>query len=186
MRAVPQFGFAAPAAAVIAGHKANECWTSTAADVDAWLAIARPGETFVYAFGPQLVQGGAAGRVAALTTSGDVTPHHKRRPDGGFDFIIRRTCPQPRTPLNRAPVCTPDMLTVLVAIQDDAQANRRCRSDSQIGAATGMTADQVKWQLRKLEDAKFITRQVVACGADAKYRIVTVTATGQTTAGPQA
>lgn len=179
------FGFAVPTAAVVRNGRASECWTSTAADVDAWLKTAKPGETFVYAHGPQLVQGGAAGRVTELTRAGDVTPHHKRADDGGFDFIVRRTC-RPRAAIARAPVCTPPMMTVLVAIQEDAQEGRRCRSDSEIGAASGLTADQVKWQLKKLEEAKFIVRRAVPTRADPRFRVITVTATGQTTASPDA
>jgi hypothetical protein len=176
-------GFAAPAAAVVRSGRASECWTHTAADVDAWFDIARPGETFIYAHGPQLVQGGAAARVGFLTRAGDVTPHHKRHADGGFDFIVRRTC-RPRAAINREPVCTPAMIMVLVAVQEDAQAARRCRSDSEIGAATGLTADQVKWQLKKLEEAKFIVRRSTASKAGLRFRVITVTATGQSTALP--
>jgi DNA-binding HxlR family transcriptional regulator len=178
------FGFAAPAAAVVRSGRAAECWTVTAADVDAWLEIAMPGERFVYAHGPQLVQGGAAGRVGELARAGDVTPHNRRTDDGGFDFFVLRTS-RARTPINREPVCTPHMVSVLVAVQEDAQLKRRCRSDSEIGAAVGITADQVKWQLRKLEEAKFIVRTTVPTRSDSKFRVITVTATGQSTAGPE-
>jgi hypothetical protein len=176
-------GFAAPAAAVVRSGRASECWTHTAADVDAWFDIAKPGETFVYAHGPQLVQGGAAARVGFLTRAGDVTPHHKRAADGGFDFIVRRTC-RPRAAINRLPVCTPHMITVLIAIQDDAQAGRRCRSDSEIAAAAGLSVGLVKWQMTKLEEARFIVRRIVATKADPRFRVITITATGQSTASP--
>jgi hypothetical protein len=172
-------GFLPPSAAK---HPASECWTVTAADVDAWVASARPNETFIYAHGPQLVQGGAAARVSALHRSGDVTPHQRRAGDGGFDFIVRRC--QPRRAVSE-PVCTAMMMRVLVAIQEDAQAKRRCRSDSEIGAAADLSPAQVKWQLNKLEDARFITRRIVPARADPKFRVITVTATGQSTAMPE-
>jgi hypothetical protein len=176
------FGFAAPSAAVVRTGRASECWTHTAADVDAWLKIAEAGDTFVYAHGPQLVQGGAAARVGELHRSGDVTPHHKRAGDGGFDFIVRRCAPKKRAP--RPPVCDPMMLAVLVELHDAAMNARRCPSDGAIAQAAGLTADQVKWLLRKLEQAKFITRQTVRTKADPRFRVITITATGQSTAGP--
>lgn len=176
------FGFAAPAAAVIRSGRASECWTVTAADIDAWLKTAQPGEAFVYAHGPQLVQGGAAARVTELTAKGEVTPHHKRASDGGFDFLIRRN----RMQVRRAPVCDPNMLAVLVVLQDAAANRERCPSDAEIGEATGLTADQVKWQLKKLEGAAFIIRRTVRAKADPRFRVVTVVATGASTAGPVA
>jgi DNA-binding Lrp family transcriptional regulator len=77
------------------------------------------------------------------------------------------------------------MVSVLVAVQEDAQLKRRCRSDSEIGAAVGITADQVKWQLRQREEAKFIVRTTVPTRSDSNVRVITVTATGQSTAGPE-
>jgi hypothetical protein len=179
----PAIGFAAPAAAVIRTGRATPCWTSTADDVDAWLRTAEAGDTFVYAYGPQLVQGGAAARVTELTKAGDVTPHHKRRPDGGFDFLIRRNAAKK---ISCAPVCTPDMLAVLVVLQDAADAKRRCPSDDAIAAETGLSARRVKYQLDKLEAARFIARRTVKTGIqrDPYHRIVTVIATGASTAGP--
>lgn len=180
-----QFGFAAPEAAVIRSGRASESWTHTADEVDAWLKTARPGETFLYAHGPQLVQGGAAARVRDLTKKGDVTPHHQRAPDGGFDFIVRRCCRRPRSSAAREPVVSAAMMAVLVAVQEDAQAARRCRSDSEIAAATRLTPDQVKWQLKKLEEAKFISRQTINVSrADPRFRVVTIIATGQSTLTP--
>jgi DNA-binding MarR family transcriptional regulator len=86
----------------------------------------------------------------------------------------------------RAPVCTPDMMAVLVELQDDAQNHRRCRSDADLGEATGMTADQVKWQLKKLEARRMIERRTVPKRpATARFRVVKVVATGAETAGPQ-
>lgn len=177
-------GFAAPAPAVIRTGRAVPCWTSTAEDVDAWLRAAQAGDTFVYAYGPQLVQGGAAARVGELYQSGDVTPHHKRRDDGGFDFLIRRNAARRFT--SSGPVCTPDMLAVLVVIQDAADNARRCPADDAIAAATGLTARAVKWQIEKLEAARFIARRTVRrkVQSDPFYRIVTVVATGAATAGP--
>lgn len=177
------FGFAAPAAAVVRSGRPSDCWTVTAADVDAWLRIAQPGETFVYCHGPQLVQGGAAARVGQLTRSNDVTPHHKRTDDGGFDFFIRRNRPVKKAP--RAPVCDPPMLAVLCELQQAAQRGERCPSDADLGAATDLNADQVKWHLKKLEDSRFITRRTVRTRTCERFRIVTITATGASTAGPE-
>jgi hypothetical protein len=176
------FGFPAPVAAVVQSSRAAESWTVTAADVDAWLRTAHPGEAFVYAHGPQLVQGGAAGRVAALTQSGDVTPHHKRTADGGFDFIVRRCAPRPSA---RAPVCTADMLSVLVELQDAAMNRRKCPSDADLAHATGVAPGTVKWLVRRLEEGGFIKRQTLRTRSG-PFRQVTVVATGATTAGPTA
>lgn len=176
------FGFAAPPAAVVQSGRASECWTVTADDVDAWLRIAQPGQTFIYCHGPQLVQGGAAARVRDLTAEKSVTPHHKRTADGGFDFFIRRNRPPP---VHRAPVCDPVMIALLVELQDAAQGGRRCPTDAALGHAVGLTAPQVKWWLRKLEDSKFIRRRTVKTAADPRFRIVTIVATGQSTAEPK-
>jgi hypothetical protein len=135
----------------------------------------------IYAHGPQLVQGGAAARVKELPRPGNVTPHHKRAADGGFDFLIRRNRVRA---IVRAPVCDPMMLAVLVVVQDAAANGERCPSDAEIGAATGLTASQAKWQLQKLEGASFIVRRTVWTKADPKFRVVTVVATGASTAGP--
>lgn len=175
------FGFAAPAAAVVRTGHASESWTITATDVDAWLRSARPGESLVYAHGPQLVQGGAAARVTELTRTGEVTPHHKRADDGGFDFIIRRNRVQAAP---RPPVCDPVMLSVLCVLQDAAAKGERCPSDAAIGEATDLTADQVKWQLKKLKASGFIACETVRTKADPRFRQVTVIATGAKTAGP--
>jgi hypothetical protein len=162
---------------------AAECWTATAQDVDAFVKRARQGETFVYAHGPVLVQGAAAARVAQLTASGDVIPHHRRAADNGFDFIIRRQRrPQPKRP----PVCDPLMLSVLVVLQEAAGNHERCPSDAAIGEATGLTADQVKWQLKKLKGSGFVRVTTVPTPRDSRFRVVTVVATGSTTAGPPA
>lgn len=175
------FGFAAPAAAVVRSGRPTESWTVTAADVDAWLRTADVGEAFVYAHGPQLVQGGAAQRITQLTQSGDVTPHHVRTPDGGFDFLIRRN----RVKVTKAPVCAPDMLALLVELQDAAMNARRCPSDADLAEATGFVVGTVKWLLKRLEDGGFIRRATLRTRTG-PFRQVTVVATGATTAGPAA
>jgi hypothetical protein len=76
------------------------------------------------------------------------------------------------------------MMAVLVELQDDAQNHRRCRSDAELGEATGMTADQVKWQLKKLGEAKMIERRIVPAPGDLRFRVVKVVATGAETALP--
>lgn len=172
------FGFAASPAVLRSGSPA-ECWTVTAADVDAWLRTAQPGELFVYAHGPQLVQGGAAARVYELAKRGDVTPHNKRAEDGGFAFLIVKN----KVKITRAPVCAPDMLAVLVVLQDAAATGARCPSDSEIADATGIPAGTVKWLLKRLEDGRFIQRQTLRTRAG-PFRQVTVVATGAATAGP--
>jgi hypothetical protein len=185
----PAFGFgpsghSAPIAAA-ARRTAVESWTVTEGDIDAWLKTARIGETFVYCHGPQLVQGAAAARVRALADAGEVIPHNKRAGDGGLDFFVRRN--RVRVVTQRAPVCDPQMMAVLLVIQDAAQDGRQCPTDVDIAADTDLHVEQVKWALRKLVDAKFIERRTVAVPGKgtARFRIVKVIATGMETAGPQ-
>jgi hypothetical protein len=90
-----------------------------------------------------------------------------------------------RVVTQRAPVCDPNMLAVLVVIQDAAANGERCPSDAAIGAETGLTADQVKWQIKKLAAAKIIAKRVVAAPGDSRFRIVKVIATGAETRGPE-
>jgi hypothetical protein len=58
----------------------------------------------------------------------------------------------------RAPVCDPTCSPCWSCSRTPPPTGERCPSDAEIGEATGLTADQVKWQLKKLEGAKFITR----------------------------
>lgn len=161
-----------------------ESWTSTAADVDAWLEKAKPGDRFVYAKGPSLVHGAAAALVRKLQDAGEVSAHNRRDlVGGGLEFIIIR-CRRRVQPM--APVIHPLMMKVLVELQADAEAGRRCRSDDDLGRATDLTAGQVKWQLKKLEAAKMITRRTVPAKGDLRFRVITVLATGMSTAEPAA
>lgn len=164
--------------------RAVESWTSTAADVDAWLDRAKQGDVLIYAHGPTLIQGAAAARIRKMIDDGDVVALPQRRcADGGFDYRVARN--RARLVSQRAPVCDPTMMRVLLEVQADAAAHRRCRSDAELGQATGLTADQVKWQLKKLEAGKFIARRTVGCRADPKFRVVKVVATGAETAMPE-
>lgn len=161
-----------------------ESWTITEADVDAWLSHARQGDVLVYAHGPSLIQGAAAARIRALIEARDVLALPQRRvADGGFDYRVVRH--RVRVVTERAPVCDPNMLAVLTELQDDAQRGRRCRSDDELGEATGLSANQVKWQLKKLEAAGMIERRTLHVAGDAKFRVVKVIATGMETRGPE-
>jgi hypothetical protein len=161
---------------------AVESWTATAADVEAWMKHAAPGDRMVYASGPTLVQGAAAALVRKLADAREVASHNRRNPDGVLEYVIIRN--RVRVVTQRAPVCNPLMMAVLIELQDDAQNHRRCRSDAELGEATGMTADQVKWQLKKLGEAKMIERRIVPTPGDLRFRVVKVLATGAETALP--
>lgn len=162
-----------------------ESWTLTEADVDAWLRGSRQGDVLVYAHGPSLIQGAAAARVRVLIDSHEVIALPQRRAgDGGFDYRIARN--RVRTVTERPPVCDPHMMAVLLVLQDAAAAGERCPSDADMGARTGLSAEQVKWQLRKLQSGKFIQRRFVPIPGDPKYRVVKVVATGAETAMPGA
>lgn len=177
------FGFGV-AGGVVPGATPCESWTCTESDLDAWLKTARTGDRFVYARGPSLVQGAAAAKVKKLRERGEVSAHNQRnRATNDLEYIVIRN--RIRVELLRAPVCTPDMLSVLVELQDDAQNHRRCRSDAEIADAAGMTVDQAKWQLKKLEAAKMIERRTVPAAGDPRFRVVRVVATGAETAGPK-
>jgi hypothetical protein len=175
-------GFHAPAA----GRRpaAVESWTATAADVEAWMAAAKPGDRFVYATGPTLIQGAAAALVRKLRDAGEIASHNQRnRFSNALEYVAIRN--RVRVVTQRAPVCCPNMMAVLVELQNAAQAGIRCPSDSEIGARTGLTGGQVKWQLEKLEAAKMIERRNVPAPSDSRFRVVKVIATGAETAGPQ-
>lgn len=187
----PAFGFAPDAAAPAAdkpsraatARDAVESWTSTAADVEAFVKRARPGDRFVYATGPTLVQGAAAALVRKLDAAGEVAAHNRRnKATGGLEYVIIRN--RIRVVTQRPPVCTPLMMAVLVELQDAAMNKRRCPSDAEIGLATGMTADQVKWQMKKLEEIGLIIRRMVPAPGDNRFRVVKVIATGHETACP--
>lgn len=179
------FGFGPSLSAPPPSRRAGgpvECWVVPASDVDAWLNRARPGETFIYCHGPQLVDGAAAARVRALVASGDVIPHNRRADDGGLDFFVRRN--RVRKVVARAPVCDPHMMHVLLIVQSVAEQGERCPSDAQIGEAADISADQVKYALKKLEGAKMIARRTVPVAGDPKFRVIKVLATGAETASP--
>jgi hypothetical protein len=190
----PAFGFASGGPAStrhVGGERPSEqprrtrpveSWTATEADVLAWLDSARQGDRFIYAHGPSLIQGAAAALVGRLKDTGEIVPHNKRSEDGGFDFIVIRN--RVRTVTARPPVCDPHMMAVLLVAQEAAAAGERCPSDAEIGARTALSADQVKWQLKKLEAGRFIARRFVPTAAEPKFRVVKVIATGAETAGP--
>jgi hypothetical protein len=175
-------GFHAPAA----GRRspAVESWTATAADVEAWLKRAKPGDRFVYATGPTLIQGAAAALVRKLRDAGEIASHNQRnRHSNVLEYVAIRN--RVRVVTQRPPVCCPNMMAVLVELQEAAQAGARCPSDSEIGDRAGLTSGQVKWQLEKLEAAKMIERRNVPAPGDSRFRVVKVIATGAETAGPQ-
>lgn len=176
------FGIAQPPQPRGRAH-ASESWIVPAADIDAWLKIAKTGETFIYCHGPQLVQGAAAARVRDLAEAGEVIPHHKRADDGGFDFLVRRNRVRTVT-APRAPVIDPAMMAVMLVVNDAAQARRRCPSDAAIGEAASLRAPQVKWQLQKLKEARMIECRTVPAPGDNRFRVVRIVATGAETAGP--
>lgn len=165
------------------GREAAECWTSTAADVEAWLKTARPGDLFVYAKGPNLIQGAAAALVGHLHRAGEVCPQLRReKTTGSLEYVCIRN--RVRVSTRRAPVCDEHMMSVLLAVQSAAEAGQRCPSDADIAGTVDLSPDQVKWQLKKLEDSRFIERRTVRAGGEQRFRIVRVTATGCETAGP--
>lgn len=163
-------------------HGGVESWASTASDVEAWLDNARPGDRFVYAKGPSLVQGAAAALVGRLCAAREVSAHNRRAADGVLEYLIIRNAPKK---VVRPPVCTPHMMAVLMVLQDAAENRERCPSNEDIGEATGLSKGQVKAVFDKLEDARFIERRTVPTPSDARFRVVKVLATGAETAGPQ-
>lgn len=159
-----------------------ESWTCTEADLAAWFRNAKSGDRFIYAKGPCLVQGAAAALAGRLAKDRAISTHNRRDASGTLEYLAIRCAPLATV---RPPVCDPNMMALLVELQDDAQNKRRCRSDAQLGLAIGLTADQVKGQLKKLEAARMIERRTVATPNDARFRIVRVIATGAETAGPR-
>jgi hypothetical protein len=184
------FGFAdgsAPAATprVNSGRRQQpvESWTLPAEQVERWLKSARVGDQLVYARGPSLIGGAAAELVRRLAREGAVYPFPRRFDEDCSDYIVRLL--RVRVVTQRPPAIDQNMLAVLVVIQDAAAGGERCPSDAAIAAETGLTADQVKWQLKKLEAARMIIKRVVAARGDSRFRIVRVVATGAETRGPQ-
>jgi len=183
--AASAFGFGVAAPGYRSGRRAAvESWTATSDDIDAWLKIARVGDTFVYCYGPELIRGAAFKRVSDLARAGEIIPHNRRRGDDGFDFFIRRSRVRVVTQRPAPPACDPDMLAVLLILQDAAQHGRRCPFDTDIAAALDLTADQVKWRVAKLADARLIERRTLPLRGGAKFRIVKIVSTGMETAGP--
>jgi hypothetical protein len=132
-----------------------------------------------------------------MAAAHDPPPGHPRAPrtgprglagaggtiDGGVDVLVRRL---KRAEARRAPVCDPHMFAVLLVLQDAAAAGQRCPSDAALAEATDLSPDQVKWQLKKLRQAGFVKVATLPTPGDARFRVVTVVATGATTAGPPA
>jgi hypothetical protein len=184
------FGFAdsaAPAAAPRANSSRRqqpvESWALPAEQVERWLKSARVGDQLVYARGPSLIGCAAAELVRRLAREGAVYPFPRRFDEQCSDYIVRLL--RVRVVTQRTPVVDPNMLAVLVVIQDAAALGERCPSDAAIAAETGLSADQVKWQLKKLMAARMIEKRIVACTTDPKFRVVRVVATGAETRGPQ-
>jgi hypothetical protein len=178
------FGFGGSPIASSRRAAAVESWTVTEAELEAWLKTARVNDTFVYCHGPALIRGAAAALVATLAKDGEIIPHNRRAADGGLDFFVRRN--RVRVTTQRPPVCDRMMMAVLMVLQDAAQDGRQCPTDADIAADVDQSADQVKWQLKKLEQAKFIERRTVPAPGkgNAKFRVVKIIATGCETAGP--
>lgn len=173
---------------------AVESWTSTLADVEAWLSRAGVGDRLIYAHGPYLVRGAGAEYLFALGQQNVVFLYQKRAPDGLTDYCAMRN--RVRTVSRRsggavdrengrqAAAISPLMNGLLMQLKAAARQGQRCPPNSELAEALGTTIEDAKWQMRKLASAGLIRTRLMPAPGEPKFRIVEIVATGVETAGP--
>ena len=167
--------------------------TVTAADVEAWIGIAQPGDRLCYNAGwglPKRAPGVLA--VDELIESGEVLPFQTRRTDGkGSNYWIQRRAEidASATLLSSAAIAgdgegeaVADQLMVI--LRRCARFDRRCPTDREIAEQLDLkNSDASNYQIRKLRSAGRIDIVTVQSGEHAGWRVVTITASGARTAG---
>ena len=166
-----------------------DCWTLSIASVDRWLKNSQTGDTLIYAHGPTIIDQALAEHMTRLAAAKEVHLHPRRSTDGGLDRVAVRNRVRVALPSRQRPTAAaaldPAMAALLLKLKHCAREGARCQSDKALGASLGLTADQVKWAMKKLKTAGLIQTRIVATPSDAKFRVVTIVATGFETALPK-
>jgi hypothetical protein len=160
--------------------------TSTVRELDAFVATARPGERFIYAEVPFLRGGETADHARALAQAGFVTTHQERRQGGGRNYFVQRTSkPSPTSRRGRpANELSEELDVIYRALKRAANLNQPCPTDAGLAKLAKLdTRDQAQWRIRVLVQRGLI-ESVVAYENCVPTRVVTITATGKTTALP--
>lgn len=165
---------------------AIESWTSTLADVEAWLKRAKVGDRLIYAHGPFLVRGAGAEYLFALGQQNVVFLYQKRAADGLTDYCAMRN--RVRLIIDRPAKVrtelTPVMNGLLMRLKAAARQGQRCPTNIELAEALGTTIEDAKWQMRKLASAGLIRTRLMPAPGEPKFRIVEIVATGHCTAAP--
>lgn len=167
--------------------EAVSSWALDPVAIDKWLKSAAVGDRLIYAHGWTIVNDATGARLRQLQADGQVSLHHDRSDlDGAKDYLaIRRRVSVVSAP--RAPKVAhdPTMAAVLAKLKEAARKGLRCPSDRALGDMLGITADQVKWAMRKLVRDGRIHSEVRPVPGEARYRVVTIAADGLSTAEPE-
>lgn len=165
-----------------------ESWSKPLAAVERWLKSSRTGDQLVYAHGINLLDLELGQEMRRLHEAGEVRLRQRRTDDGGIDFYVIRNRVRvqlpPRPRRQAGPVMDPAMSAVFLRLKAEARQGLRCSSDKVLGETLGLTADQVKWAIRKLVAAELIRTRLVPTRCEPKYRVVSIVATGLETALP--
>jgi hypothetical protein len=155
-------------------------------ELDAFVATAGPGDRFVYAEVPFLRGGETADHARSLAQEGYVTTHQERRQGGGRNYFVMRTRKPAATSRRGRPPnnLSEELDTIFRAIKRAANLNQPCPTDSELAKLAGLASrDQAQWRVRELI-RKGLIESVLAYENCVPMRVVTITATGRTTALP--
>jgi hypothetical protein len=129
--------------------------------VEAWVAVADPGQRLVYAWGRVPPRERAAwARARELSSEGEVRLHDRLRGDGDREwFMVKRELPAgaPAPVSNRTdPAPETEEEAVLRILRRHVRLKLACPTNAEIGRQVGLTATQVAYRVRVLREWKAI------------------------------
>lgn len=156
------------------------------AEFEHWLATAPIGAQFVYAWGPVPQRRREVwAHAAEAGREGVIRLHHRRRGDGGWDYVAVRAVP-PIIAAKAAPATAVGdddhpAQKMLRALRRAANFKRPCPSNAELARECGLPdAAAASYRVRQLRDLGFI---VVSEQGPGLPRVVKIVSSGNVTAG---
>jgi hypothetical protein len=175
-----------PAKGASRAHFVGHQQIATGAAIDAWVRRAKSGDRFTYCEAPEPMRFDAWLRAPELEQQGLVHLRQERREGGGYRWFVVRTAKAMQAPQSAAEKALADEATARIHadVCQAASQGRFCPSDAELARRAGLfSRDQAQWRVRRLVDAGVIKSELIY-RAGVPTRVVTILATGKSTARP--
>lgn len=168
-----------------ARQSAVESWIVPLPELKSWMRCAVVNDVLIYGHGIDPIPGETSAHAVSLSDAGEVQLNRRRAEDGAFDFLIRKRG-TPRSDHRHHPrVDDASMDVIYRRLERCANLGQRAATNSELADGAGLaTPAQAAWRVAKLIEAGLIRTEIITTAKEANWRIVTIAATGKSTAAP--